>query len=213
MQNKVSVIIPVYNVERYIDKCVESVVNQTYKNLEIILVNDGSKDNSYKKCLEWAEKDSRVIAFTKENSGPADTRNIGIDKATGKWILFVDSDDWYESDTHIEKLIKCAYENDADMVCFTYKRYYENSGTFSRPEFNGKVPGNTDKKYLVDNKIFTSSPCTKLISTDIFRENDIYFESGILSEDVEFNLKLLIASKICAIAIIPFIFTEHAAIQ
>ena len=94
----ISVIVPVYKVEPYLDKCVQSIVEQTYKNLEIILVDDGSPDNCGAMCDAWAEKDSRIKVIHKENGGLSDARNAGMNVATGQWISFVDSDDWIEPD-------------------------------------------------------------------------------------------------------------------
>ena len=96
---KVSVIVPVYNVEKYIRQCLESIINQTYKNLEIIVVNDGTKDNSMKIVEEYLS-DERIKVINKENGGIASARNRGIDEATGEYISFVDSDDWLELNTY-----------------------------------------------------------------------------------------------------------------
>ena len=94
----VSVIVPVYKVEKYLDKCIESIVGQTYENLEIILVDDGSPDNCPTMCDEWAQKDSRIKVIHKENGGLSSARNAGLDACTGDYIGFVDSDDWIEPD-------------------------------------------------------------------------------------------------------------------
>jgi len=96
MNQLISVIVPVYIVEPYLDRCVQSIVNQTYKNLEIILVDDGSPDNSPAMCDAWAEKDSRIRVIHKENGGVSSARNAGLDMATGSYITFVDADDWLE---------------------------------------------------------------------------------------------------------------------
>ena len=96
----ISVIVPVYNVEKYLDNCVESIVNQTYKDLEIILVDDGSPDNCPAMCDEWAKKDSRIRVIHKENGGVSSARNIGLDNVTGEYIGFVDSDDYLESNMY-----------------------------------------------------------------------------------------------------------------
>ena len=111
---KISVIVPVYKVEKYLDRCVESIVNQTYKNLEIILVDDGSPDNCPVMCDEWAEKDERIRVIHKENGGLADARNAGMNIATGDYIGFVDSDDWIEPNMY-EVLLKNALKYDADI--------------------------------------------------------------------------------------------------
>ncbi|HJA50079.1 MAG TPA: glycosyltransferase, partial [Candidatus Fusicatenibacter intestinipullorum] len=91
---KISVIIPVYNVEKYLKRCLDSVINQTYKNLEIILIDDGSTDNSGKICDEYAQKDERIIVIHKENGGVSSARNKGLDICIGDYISFIDSDDW-----------------------------------------------------------------------------------------------------------------------
>ena len=189
----VSIVIPVYNVEKYLDKCIDSLVTQTYKEIEIILVDDGSTDISGQKCEEWKTKDARIKVIHKQNSGPAATRNTGTNAATGDWILYLDSDDWYEQNNLIETLLCHASKNNSDIVCFNYRRFFENSQSFS------DVLCHTDSEkpsvaYLVDNKIFTSSPCLKLIRRSIITENNIYFEEGVLSEDIEFNAKFLLAT-------------------
>lgn len=121
----ISVIIPVYKVEKYLDRCVESVVNQTYKNLEIILVDDGSPDNCPQMCDEWAKKDKRIKVIHKENGGVSSARNLGLEQATGNYIAFVDSDDWLDL-TMYEELVKSATETNADMVFCKIKRVFQN---------------------------------------------------------------------------------------
>jgi len=115
MNKKISIVIPIYKVEKYLDKCVESVLCQTYKNLEIILVDDGSPDNCPKKCDEWAKKDNRIKVIHKANGGLSDARNCGIDNACGDYIMFVDSDD-YLTINALEKLTEILERNNADFV-------------------------------------------------------------------------------------------------
>ena len=103
----ITVIIPVYNTARYLERCIGSVVNQTYKNLEIILVDDGSTDDSYEICKQWAEKDHRILLIHKENGGPSSARNLALDVATGDYIAFVDSDDWIEPDMYEAQVTRC----------------------------------------------------------------------------------------------------------
>ena len=98
MKDLISVIVPVYNVEKYLNKCLDSIISQTYTNLEIILIDDGSTDNCGKICDEYASKDKRIKVIHKENAGVSSARNYGIQCATGDWIMFVDSDDWIEFD-------------------------------------------------------------------------------------------------------------------
>ena len=98
MDEKISVIVPVYNVEQYLERCVDSIINQTYKNLEIILVNDGSTDNSGQLCDELAKKDGRIRVIHKKNGGLSDARNVGVDEAKAELIGFIDSDDYIDED-------------------------------------------------------------------------------------------------------------------
>ena len=112
--DKVSIIIPVYKVEKYIDKCIQSIMNQTYRNIEIILVDDGSPDSCGEICDYYAKKDNRVKVVHKMNGGLSDARNYGIEVATGKYILFVDSDDWVELDT-AGYLVDLALINSSDI--------------------------------------------------------------------------------------------------
>ena len=120
---KISVIVPVYKVEKYLDRCVESIVNQTYKNLEIILVDDGSPDNCPEMCDVWAKKDERIQVIHKENGGLSSARNAALDISTGEYVCFVDSDDWIDSDM-IEVLVRCVSEKKADVaMCGFYMDY------------------------------------------------------------------------------------------
>ena len=97
---KISVIVTVYNVEQYLDDCIQSILNQTYTNLEIILVNDGSTDNSLKICQKYKKRDSRIALINQDNAGAVVARKSGIDRATGEYVTFVDGDDWIEMDTY-----------------------------------------------------------------------------------------------------------------
>ena len=120
-----SAVVPVYTAEPYQDRCVQSIVDQTYKNLEIILVDDGSPDNCPAMCDAWAEKDSRIRVIHKENGGVASARNVGLDNAVGQYISFVDSDDWIDS-TMIAELVSCAAEYHTDVTGMLYRIVYSN---------------------------------------------------------------------------------------
>ena len=122
---KISIIVPVYNVEKYLSKCLDSLINQTLKDIEIIAVNDGSTDNSLSVLKDYAKKDSRIVIIDKENSGPGACRNMGIEKATGEFIQFVDSDDWIEPET-CEVCYQKAKEHNVDMVSFNANIVYPN---------------------------------------------------------------------------------------
>lgn len=140
----ISIIIPVYNVEKYLDECISSVVAQTYKNLEIILVDDGSTDSSGRMCNEWKEKDSRIIVIHKPNGGLSDARNAGLKIAKGEYIGYVDSDD-YISENMYEVLMGLCLENDVQLSCV---RFDTLGGGFSTPADNGKKEVMTPQKML-----------------------------------------------------------------
>ena len=131
----VSIIVPVYNVEQYLDECIASIVNQTYKDIEVILVDDGSKDRSPEICDEWAKKDVRIKVIHKENQGPSMARNVAIEQAEGDYLLFVDSDDYIASDL-CEKTVAVAQEKSADVVVFGHYRI-ENGCTTAGYEADG----------------------------------------------------------------------------
>lgn len=128
MKDLISVVIPVYNVEKYVEECIISVINQTYTNIEIILVDDGSKDSSGKICDLYSKKDSRIKVIHKENGGLSDARNAGIDEARGKYITFIDSDD-YVDEKYIEVLYESLTSSNAQMSQCGIKKFYENGTT------------------------------------------------------------------------------------
>ena len=123
MNMKVTVVIPVYNTKRYLEECVASVIGQTYKEIEILLVDDGSTDGSSALCDELAERDERIRVLHKENGGAATARNLGIDEASGEYVMFLDSDDWLDLDT-VEMLIQHADQNHTDVIKFNFVREY-----------------------------------------------------------------------------------------
>lgn len=180
---KVSVIVPVYRVEQYIDKCVESIVNQTYTNLEIILVDDGSPDNCPQICDEWAKKDNRIKVIHKKNGGLSDARNAGFRIATGTFCAFIDSDDYIEINM-FEEMCRILLKDNSDIVIcgirFVDEEGNEGSvakdletGVFSKKEIF--------KKFTEDNWWQYVSACTKLYRKDVI--DNIEFPKGKLNED------------------------------
>ncbi len=184
----ISVIIPVYNNENYLDKCIESVVNQTYKNLEIILVDDGSTDNSPKLCDEWAKNDSRIKVIHKDNTGVSDSRNIALDIVKGDYITFVDSDDYVDND-YIESMLKAAEETESDIAVSGF--YFDfTDGTSEELNSDYCIFNKNDllKSYLMD--LIRPEACAKLIKRSIIA--DIRFEINVhYAEDFLFNYNIL----------------------
>ena len=124
LNKKIAIIVPAYDVQEYIGKCIESLVNQSYKNIEIIVINDGSTDETLKIVKEFADKDKRITVLSQENQGVSEARNLGLQSVSADYVLFLDSDDWLEVET-CEEVLKEAEENEADIVMFGYIREYE----------------------------------------------------------------------------------------
>lgn len=191
----VSVIIPVYNVEKYLDRCVESVVNQTYKNIEIILVNDGSPDACPKKCDEWGSRDKRIVVVHKQNGGLSSARNAGIDICKGKYICFVDSDDFVK-DTYVEKMLKKAVETDADIVMTNIATIDDSGDVRVVQEMSlDKFAYERHPKYFIqDNPQVKAYVVRNLYKADLVKENK--FDEGVkLMEDMCFSIKILTKTK------------------
>ncbi|WP_338587251.1 glycosyltransferase [Clostridium baratii] len=199
MNELISIIVPVYNVEKYLDKCIISIINQTYKNLEIILVDDGSKDKSGKKCDEWAAKDHRIRVIHKKNGGLSDARNIGIDNCKGKYISFIDSDDFIATE-YIEILYKNIKEMKCDIsICNPYY-YYEDKINKIVERYKIKEDKIVDNSLnmtidLMYQKHFDTSAWGKLYETRLFKQNKIYYPKGKLYEDIVTTYKVFMKSK------------------
>lgn len=134
MENKVTVVIPVYNTKKYLEKCVDSITGQTFQNIEILLIDDGSTDGSAELCDELGEKDDRIRVIHKQNGGAATARNLGIDVAKGEYIMFIDSDDWLDTEA-IEMLVEHADENNVDVIRFGYVREFGDKKLVKRNTF------------------------------------------------------------------------------
>ncbi len=192
----VTVVIPIYNVEKYLDRCVTSVVGQTYKNIEILLVDDGSPDGCPAMCDSWAEKDRRIRAIHKENQGLGMARNTGIDNALGEYILFFDSDDYVSVDT-VEKCIN-SLKGKTDTVIFGLNEVYPD-GRINGLRNNAEKGVYSDKEITEDllpglfiYKIgYGVSGCCKMFSMNIIKENNLRFRSEreVISEDAFFCLE------------------------
>ena len=197
---KISVIIPVYKVEKYLDRCIESIVNQTYKNLEIILVDDGSPDASPEICDKWAKKDNRIKVIHKPNGGVSSARNLGIEKSTGDYITFVDSDDTIEPETYE----KCIFElkNNIDTVFFKMNRIHSDKTIEKYNEYNlNLLKKNKNnicpfyyKKDGSSNIPNIMGSCSRVVfNARVIRENNLTFNQKIYyQEDKEFLLRYLL---------------------
>jgi len=199
---KISVIVPVYNSEKYLSDCIESIVTQTYSNLEIILIDDGSTDSSPYICDEFAKRDDRIVVIHQQNAGVSNARNKGLDIATGEIVTFVDSDDTIDSDMY-DFLLNLMIENDADITHCGYKHIYADSI---------KLVNDTKKIYkhnsiealrcLIGGFLFGGSLCNKLIKKDVVGQvrlaNDVK-----INEDVLFCFEVFMNSNVIVFADYP----------
>lgn len=196
MNELISVVVPVYNVEKYLKRCIESILNQTYKNLEIILVDDGSKDKSGQICDEYSKKDERIKVIHKENGGLSDARNVGVENGLGKYICFIDSDDYIDV-KFLENLYLIIKKYNADISVCCYKIVYENSNYLKieeRREFKEEI-WNKEQSYKelllfgkLENYIWN-----KLFKKSLF--NGICFPNGKKMEDIGTTYLLLDKAK------------------
>ena len=206
----ISVIVPVYKVEAYLENCLNSVCAQTYRNLEIILVDDGSPDNCGAICEEYAKRDNRIQVIHKQNAGLGMARNSGLEVATGKYVVFVDSDDWMDTDM-VEKLVSAAQEQSADMVICGYHMVPQNGASTERPvcktleRYEGseqivqEILAPIIGPKWVNGVEDVQEMCvwTNLYSMDIIRKYNLRFvtEREYLSEDFFFNISYITKTK------------------
>lgn len=201
MSPKVSVIIPVYNTEEYLTECLQSILNQTFGDIEVIAINDGSTDGSLTILESFADIDNRVSVFSQTNMGQSVARNVGIEKARGEFIYFMDSDDVL-SKTALEKCFERIINQQLDFVffnasilesdgenrlAFDYKRaYIDNSQVYNGVEI---------LSYLITNNCYQCSPCLHFISTKLIKQNNLRFHPGIIHEDELFFALLYFHAK------------------
>lgn len=180
MSKLVSVIIPVYNVEKYLRRCLDSIVNQTYKNLEIILVDDGSTDNCGYICDEYTELDERIKVVHKENGGQGSARNIGLDICRGQYVIFVDSDDWIDLDA-VSILVKTIEEKDVDCILFNIYAVYKNGEIETINTMLNCDLDTNEIKHKLFMDYWINSVVDKFYKKSIF--NDIRFPINLTYED------------------------------
>lgn len=185
----VSIIVPIYNSSKYLDRCVDSILNQKYKQIEVLLINDGSNDNSEEICKKFALKDRRVHVITKKNEGTSATRKLGVNLSKGKFISFVDSDDYIHPNMY-ERLVIEALKNNADIVQCGFNLVLENGEIIKKRQMKEEL---IESKYesslfFARKKNVTNTLWNKLFSSKLF--HDIHFPNLSLGEDVYLNTQL-----------------------
>ena len=191
----ISVIIPVYKVEDLLDRCIESVVNQTYRDLDIILVDDGSPDGCPEKCDIWAQKDARIRVIHKSNAGLSAARNDGIKIASGEYLLFVDSDDYLQLDA-CEKL--ATYADGVDVVvgeCNIIRSQCNEHEIHTNLQENRIYTGEEYARLAISRSEWYAPVCYNFYRKKLLLENNLSFKEGIYHEDIEFTPRLFLAAK------------------
>lgn len=192
--SKISIIVPVYNAEKYIEKCVNSLTSQTYKDIEIILINDGSTDSSLKICEKFERVDSRIKLYSKENGGVSSARNLGISKCKGKYICFVDSDDTVDID-FCEILVSNLENSKSDLSCCSYN-IIKNGQKEKKYKKEKKDKYITEDKYMQLLKCYKGFLWNKLYKKKIIDENRLKLDENIsMCEDLLFNFQYLAKCK------------------
>lgn len=188
----ISIIVPVYNVEKYVGRCIESIQRQTYRNLEIILVDDGATDGSGILCDRYAESDSRISVIHKENGGLSSARNAGLNKARGEYLCFVDSDDWVD-DRYVEALCEAMTLSGADMAACRFCKALEGKPA-PRNKDSGRISVLSDElcHHAITETTFAGYAWNKLWKTEIVRSHGLCFDERIFNgEDLPFTVEYL----------------------
>lgn len=191
---KISIIVPVYNTSKYLDKCINSLLNQVYKNYEIIIINDGSTDNSLDIIKKYKDLNSNITILEQSNSGQSVARNNAIKIAQGEYITFVDSDDWV-STNYLSDMCSCL-DYDVDILVSNISLVYDNQKEIKLLEFPFSKLSNMEavNEILID-QVLKSYPVGKLFKKDLFFNNQVFFPEGMLYEDLAILIKLFYYSK------------------
>ncbi|OEH92144.1 glycosyltransferase family 2 protein [Bacillus solimangrovi] len=197
-----TIIIPIYNVEKYLEECINSVINQTYKNLDIILVNDGSQDKSLEICKQYKKSDTRINLISKTNGGLSSARNVGLENARGKYVMFLDSDDYLYNEEVVEKFINIFRTTNCDLIYGSYTGFLDESqdniGMYikdKRLNITNSDVVNMDNQgvllQLYKSKSYASSAATKVYKKEVIDTNGLEFKMGIYHEDEEWTPKVI----------------------
>lgn len=197
MMPLLSVIVPIYNVEKYLKQCIESVIKQQLDSYELILVDDGSSDSSKKICDDYSENNINIKVFHKKNEGASSARNYGLNKASGKYVLFLDSDDWWNYQTKLSMMLEYAVQHPKiEMFLFSSYDYIEGKGYFQRNEHENfqEIDTSSAKSFyrsLLNNGNLEVAAYTKILKRDFLIQNNLFFKTNLICEDNEWMIRLL----------------------
>ena len=212
---KFSIIVPVYNVEEYVAKCITAVLEQSYKDFELILIDDGSKDSSLDICNEYKNKDNRIKVIPKSNGGASSARNAGLDNAEGEYIIFIDSDDYWNGKDVLQNLSNIIDNGQPDIIVFRCLNW--NLSTDKKvvdlPEYNFDIINKNDVEktvhYLFSEKQLPGGPVSLTVKRSLIEKNGIRFIEGIKGEDYDWNFNLLLNAKsITAVNDVNYVYRQ-----
>lgn len=190
-----SIIVPIYNVENYLPQCIESILSQNLDDYEIILVDDGSKDNSGKICDKFADAHENIHVIHQENRGLANARNTGIRAANGRYLMFVDSDDFINPEINLNSIIQ---NMNADIIQYKWVYYFTQTEQY---RYFNNYPSFVSERYRnilaqeVQQDILSISACDKIVNRELIINNNIFFDESLLSEDIDWSLKLYLKAQ------------------
>ncbi len=188
-----SIIVPVYKAEKFLPRCIDSILVQTYSDFELILVDDGSPDNSLYICQKYAQKDDRIHIIRKSNGGASGARNAGIRAACGKYIMFVDSDDFWKDSCALQLVFDAIHQYACDVLCTNFYKVYDNK----KPDekyFPHTEPLIGTEQVLLHER-YVSGVWSKIISASLFQNNRLDFVENVCSEDIDWSLRLALEAK------------------
>ena len=190
-----SIIIPIYNIENYLKKSIDSAINQSYDNIEIILVNDGSTDNSLKICKNFAEKDKRIVLIDKDNTGLSDARNTGLINAKGEYIIFLDGDDFLDLNACMlfSKIIE--KHTHVEIIAANIRNSKNKKEMLTLSKENNILKGTEFLKKQLTNKTFYQSACRNIYKKSFLLIEEFYFKFGLLHEDVQWTPRVFLKAK------------------
>ena len=196
---KYSIIIPVYNVKSYLEQCINSVLQQTFEDFEILLVDDGSTDGSSYLCDSFSQNDKRIRVIHKENGGLSSARNTGLKAAKGEYVLFLDSDDYWTYSGLLSDAFRIINQTNADLIIFDYSsdlKKIDNKLSNNELEYSfSKMNKEEAFKMLICLNKIRSSACDKIYKSSIIKQDNFLFEEGVFSEDIDWTARVLIATK------------------
>ena len=196
---KISVVVPIYNVAQYLPECLHSIFIQSFRDFEIILVDDGSTDSSGQICDEWAERDSRICVIHQKNQGLSAARNLGIDMSTGEYIIFLDSDDYWKDKDVLRIIVERLILFESDVLCFNFEKTGDRicQRVYFPDEVSMPLEIETydSFEYLSKHDLWIACAWNKVIRRELFKGGKLQFKEGIISEDIDWCMRLALLAE------------------